>query len=213
MGGAGVAECCKSSCIVPVPKKSTVSVMNDLPPVALTSAVMEVFERLVLCKLQVLVSPFIDPIQFAGRPKPSIRVVRVDTGQPLEVDTSHTSGQDENVQQYTLTTSARCQDAAIYRCEASNDNGTDEESVKLQVNCAPTVTEELQLLTDVSTVLFITSEKPVAVMGKNHSVETAVLIVMDGLLVHSDERLVSLMALLDLSAVFDTLDHSAFDKD
>nr|KAG5706725.1 hypothetical protein BaRGS_007228 [Batillaria attramentaria] len=70
----------------------------------------------------------------SGRPKPSIRVVRVDTGQPLEVDTSHTSGQDENVQQYTLTTSARCQDAAIYRCEASNRVGSDEENVTLFVN-------------------------------------------------------------------------------
>ena len=42
----------------------------------------------------------------------------------------------------------------------------------------------------------------------NHSVETAVLSVLDGLLVKADERLVSLMALLDLSAAFDTLDHS-----
>nr|KAG5694846.1 hypothetical protein BaRGS_028774 [Batillaria attramentaria] len=79
-----------------------------------------------------------------GRPKPSIRVVRVDTGQPLEVDTSHTSGQDENVQQYTLTTSARCQDAAIYRCEASNDKGADQKSVKLFVNCSPRLPNEGQ---------------------------------------------------------------------
>jgi len=43
---------------------------------------------------------------------------------------------------------------------------------------------------------------------KNHSVETAVLSVMDGLLSRSDEKLISLIALLDLSAAFDTLDHS-----
>ena len=34
------------------------------------------------------------------------------------------------------------------------------------------------------------------------------LSVLDGLLKHSDERLVSLIALLDLSAAFDTLYHS-----
>ena len=43
---------------------------------------------------------------------------------------------------------------------------------------------------------------------KDHSTETAVLSVLDGLLVKMDERLVSLAALLDLSAAFDTLDHS-----
>ena len=43
---------------------------------------------------------------------------------------------------------------------------------------------------------------------KDHSVETAVLSVLDGLLVSSDKHQVSLMALLDLSAAFDTLDHS-----
>ena len=43
---------------------------------------------------------------------------------------------------------------------------------------------------------------------KDHSTETAVLNVLDCLLVKADERLVSLIALLDLSAVSDTLDHS-----
>ena len=42
---------------------------------------------------------------------------------------------------------------------------------------------------------------------QNHSTETAVLSVLDGLLGSADERLVSLVALLDLSAAFDTLDH------
>ena len=42
---------------------------------------------------------------------------------------------------------------------------------------------------------------------QNHSTETAVLSVLDGLLGSVDERLVSLVALLDLSAAFDTLDH------
>ena len=43
---------------------------------------------------------------------------------------------------------------------------------------------------------------------KNHSTETAVLSVLDGLLTKADEKLVSLVTLLDLSAAFDTLDHS-----
>ena len=43
---------------------------------------------------------------------------------------------------------------------------------------------------------------------KGHGTETAVLSVMDGLLSSTDERLVSLVALLDLSAAFDTIDHS-----
>ena len=42
---------------------------------------------------------------------------------------------------------------------------------------------------------------------KNHSTETAVLCVLDNLLTKADERLVSLVALLDLSAAFDMLDH------
>ena len=43
---------------------------------------------------------------------------------------------------------------------------------------------------------------------KDHSTETAVLSILGGLLVSADERLVSLVALLDLSAAFDTLDHT-----
>ena len=40
---------------------------------------------------------------------------------------------------------------------------------------------------------------------KNHS--TALISVVDGLLRNADDRLVSVLALLDLSAAFDTLDH------
>ena len=43
---------------------------------------------------------------------------------------------------------------------------------------------------------------------KDHSTEAAVLSILDGLLVSADERLVSLVALLDLRAAFDTLDHT-----
>ena len=55
----------KHSEIVPVPKKACVVTMNDLRPVALTSAIMKVCEKIVLDRLTVLVSDFIDPLQFA----------------------------------------------------------------------------------------------------------------------------------------------------
>jgi hypothetical protein len=47
---------------------------------------------------------------------------------------------------------------------------------------------------------------------KGHSVETAVLSVMDSLLSNADEKLISLVALLYLSAAFNTLDHSILIK-
>ena len=62
----------KTSCIVPVPKKSSVITMNDLRPVALTSSVIKVFEKFVLRRLQVLVSDFLDPLQFAYRSKRNV---------------------------------------------------------------------------------------------------------------------------------------------
>ena len=42
---------------------------------------------------------------------------------------------------------------------------------------------------------------------QNHSMETAILSVLDGLLCSADEGLVFLVALLDFSAAIDTLDH------
>ena len=52
---------------MPIPKRPVISSMNDLPPVAFTSAVMKVCERVVLCKLEKLVKDYIDPLQFAYR--------------------------------------------------------------------------------------------------------------------------------------------------
>ena len=57
----------KTACIVPVPKRPVISSLNDLRPVALTSAVMKVCERVVLCKLDSLVKDYIDLLQFAYR--------------------------------------------------------------------------------------------------------------------------------------------------
>ena len=42
---------------------------------------------------------------------------------------------------------------------------------------------------------------------KYHSTETSVLSVLEGLLTKSDQKLVSILALLDVSAAFDTLGH------
>ena len=60
-----VPENWKTSCIVPTPKKSHVSVMNDLRPIALTSCVMKLFERCVIVHLKPQVIEFIDRLQFA----------------------------------------------------------------------------------------------------------------------------------------------------
>ena len=43
---------------------------------------------------------------------------------------------------------------------------------------------------------------------KDHSTKTAVMSVLDCLLLKANERLASLIALLDISAAFDTLNHS-----
>ncbi|KAI3358284.1 hypothetical protein L3Q82_003282 [Scortum barcoo] len=55
----------KTSCLVPVPKKSRPSDPADYRPVALTSHVMKVLERLVLAQLRPQVRMFLVPLQFA----------------------------------------------------------------------------------------------------------------------------------------------------
>ena len=62
----------KTSCVVPVPKKKPVTCPNDLRPVALTSSVIKVLERIILRRLNVLVDPFLDPLQFAYRQKRNV---------------------------------------------------------------------------------------------------------------------------------------------
>ena len=46
--------------------------MNDLRPIAFTSCVMKVFERVVLVHLQEQVADFMDPFQFAYRTNRSV---------------------------------------------------------------------------------------------------------------------------------------------
>ena len=58
----------KTSCLVPVPKKKSPSDLNDYRPIALTSHVMKVLERLVLTHLRPQVKSSLDPLQFAYQP-------------------------------------------------------------------------------------------------------------------------------------------------
>ena len=67
-----VPVCFKTSCIVPVPKKATISRLNDYRPVALTSVIMKVLERFVLDYLRTVTSSLSDPHQFAYQSNRSV---------------------------------------------------------------------------------------------------------------------------------------------
>ena len=67
-----VPACFKASIIVPVPKKAKVTTLNDYRPVALTSVVMKVFERLVMQFLRKSTDTFSDPLQFAYKSNRSV---------------------------------------------------------------------------------------------------------------------------------------------
>ncbi|KAI4888927.1 hypothetical protein NFI96_005928 [Prochilodus magdalenae] len=67
-----LTACFKTSTIIPVPKKSTITGLNDYRPVALTSVVMKVFERLILAHLKSITDPLLDPLQFAYRANRSV---------------------------------------------------------------------------------------------------------------------------------------------
>ncbi len=61
----------KKSVIIPVPKNSKPSCLNDYRPVALTSTVMKVFERLLKKHIWSSIPATLDPLQFAYRPNRS----------------------------------------------------------------------------------------------------------------------------------------------
>ncbi len=68
---AVVPTCLKSTTIIPVPKKSPVSCLNDYHPIALTPIMMKCFERLVMHKIKTSLPNTLDPLQFAYRPNRS----------------------------------------------------------------------------------------------------------------------------------------------
>ncbi len=61
----------KKSIIIPVPKNNKPSCLNDYRPVALTSIVMKVFERLVKSHISSSIPVTLDPLQFSYRPNRS----------------------------------------------------------------------------------------------------------------------------------------------
>ncbi|XP_051899168.1 uncharacterized protein LOC127585608 [Pristis pectinata] len=62
-----VPTCFKKTTIIPVPKKSKVTCLNDYRPVALTSTIMKCFERLVMARINSSLPDNRDPLQFAYR--------------------------------------------------------------------------------------------------------------------------------------------------
>ena len=56
----------------PCTTEATCKVMNDLCPIAPTSSVMKMFERVVLLRFQKIVTDFVDPLQFTYREARSV---------------------------------------------------------------------------------------------------------------------------------------------
>ncbi len=81
---AVVPTCLKSTTIIPVPKKSPVSCLNDYRPIALTPIMMKCFERLVMQKIKNSLPNTLDPLQFAYRPWMDFL-----TGRPQSVRVGH----------------------------------------------------------------------------------------------------------------------------
>ncbi len=68
---AVIPTCLKSTTIIPVPKKSPVSCLNNYHPIALTPIIMKCFERLVMHNIKTSLPNRLDPLQFAYRPNRS----------------------------------------------------------------------------------------------------------------------------------------------
>uniref|UniRef100_A0A3B1IEK6 Reverse transcriptase domain-containing protein n=1 Tax=Astyanax mexicanus TaxID=7994 RepID=A0A3B1IEK6_ASTMX len=64
---AAVPPCLKTATIIPVPKSSTVTGLNDYRPVALTPIVTKCFERLVQTHIKATINITVDPHQYAYR--------------------------------------------------------------------------------------------------------------------------------------------------
>ncbi|KAF0043670.1 hypothetical protein F2P81_005007 [Scophthalmus maximus] len=66
-----IPACFKATTIIPLPKKSPTSTLNDYRPIALTPIMMKCFERLVKAHITSCLPSTLDPFQFAYRPKRS----------------------------------------------------------------------------------------------------------------------------------------------
>ncbi len=67
-----VPSCGQRSTIIPIPKKSKITGLNDYRPVAVTSVVMKLIKKLVLAHLKDIIGPSLDPLQFANRANRSV---------------------------------------------------------------------------------------------------------------------------------------------
>ena len=63
--------CFKQTTIVPVPKNTKATCLNDYRTVALTSVSMKCFERFVMAHINTIIPETLDPLQFAYRPNRS----------------------------------------------------------------------------------------------------------------------------------------------
>ncbi|KAK3514879.1 hypothetical protein QTP70_033815, partial [Hemibagrus guttatus] len=72
LSSAVVSTCLKTTTIIPVPKNSPVSCLNDYRPIALTPIIMKCFERLVMRQIKDLLPPSLGPMQFAYCPNRSM---------------------------------------------------------------------------------------------------------------------------------------------
>ncbi|XP_013883397.1 uncharacterized protein LOC106531979 [Austrofundulus limnaeus] len=62
-----VPACFKATTVIPIPKKTTISCLNDYRPIALTPIAMKCFERLILGHIKNSLPGTLDPHQFAYR--------------------------------------------------------------------------------------------------------------------------------------------------
>ncbi|KAK3535967.1 hypothetical protein QTP70_022858 [Hemibagrus guttatus] len=95
LSSAVVPTCLKTMAIVPMPKKSTDSCLNDYRPVALTPIVMKCFERLVTRHIKTQLPPSLDTLQFVYRLNRSTDDATTTT---LHLSLTHLDNKDTYVQ-------------------------------------------------------------------------------------------------------------------
>ena len=61
----------KQTTILPVPKNTKVTCLNDYQPIALTSVAMKCFEMLVMAHINTIIPETLESLQFAYRPNRS----------------------------------------------------------------------------------------------------------------------------------------------
>ncbi|KAF7661321.1 hypothetical protein LDENG_00264370, partial [Lucifuga dentata] len=67
LASGSVPHMWKHSTIIPITKKNSPAVLNNLRPIALTPLVMKAFERIIKAHTVDITNPLLDPLQFAYR--------------------------------------------------------------------------------------------------------------------------------------------------